>query len=169
MSPCRAENTAKIPLTPVAIGVRYGTNNATDKAGALDRVDVFASWRTPFAWEFTPGWDVGARLNASLGAMRGQGETGAIGTLVPTLAIGDTKNVFSFEAGVGVALLSRWEFGTVEDFGGPLQFILDLGLSFQVYKQFGLGYRFQHWSDGGIHGSDNRGVEMHMIEFSYRY
>lgn len=166
---CNAENTAKVPLSLIAIGARYGTNAATDKAGALDRVDVFWSWRSPFAWEFTPGWDIGARLNASVGALRGQGETGAIGTLVPTLAIGDTDNVFSFEAGVGAALLSKWEFGTVEDFGGPLQFILDLGLNFRVYKRFGLGYRFQHWSDGGIHGVDNRGVEMHMLEFSYRF
>jgi hypothetical protein len=166
---CSAENTAKIPLSLVATGIRYGTNAATDKAGALDRVDVFWSWRSPYAWEFTPGWDVGARLNASVGAMRGQGETGAVGTLVPTLAIGDTGDVFSFETGVGVALFSKWEYGTVEDFGGPLQFILDLGVNFRVYKRFGLGYRFQHWSDGGIHGANNRGVEMHMLEFSYRY
>lgn len=166
---CEAEDDTKIPLTPVSIGVRYGTNAATDKAGALDRLDVFWSWRTPFAWEFSRGWDVGARLNASLGALYGQGETGGVATLVPTLAIGDTGNVFSFEAGVGAALFTKWEFGTTEDFGGPMQFILDLGVNFRVYKHFGIGYRFQHWSDGGIHGSDNRGVEMHMLEFSYRY
>ena len=169
VSPCNAESTAKPPLSLVAIGARYGTNAVTDKAGALDRVDVFWSWRSPYAWEFTPGWDIGARLNASAGAIRGQGETGAVGTLVPTLAVGDTDNAFSFEAGVGAALFTKWEYGTVEDFGGPLQFILDLGVNFRVYKRFGLGYRFQHWSDGGIHGEDNRGVEMHMFEFSYRY
>ena len=169
ISASNAENTAKIPLTLVAIGARYGTNALTDKAGAMDRVDIFWSWRSPYAWEFTPGWDIGARLNASVGAIRGQGETGAVGTLVPTLAIGDTDNGFSFEAGVGVAMFSKWEYGTVEDFGGPLQFILDLGVNFRVYKRFGLGYRIQHWSDGGIHGVNNRGVEMHMFEFSYRY
>jgi len=169
ISASNAENTAKIPLTLVAIGARYGTNALTDKAGAMDRVDVFWSWRSPYAWEFTPGWDIGARLNASVGAIRGQGETGAVGTLVPTLAVGDTDNGFSFEAGVGVAMFSKWEYGTVEDFGGPLQFILDLGVNFRVTKRFGLGYRIQHWSDGGIYGGDNRGVEMHMLEFSYRY
>lgn len=169
INPCNADNTAKDLLSLIAIGARYGTNAATDKAGAMDRIDVFWSWRTPIAWEFTPGWDIGARLNASIGALNGQGETGAIGTLVPTLAIGDTGDVFSFEAGAGAALLSKSKFGTVEDFGGPLQFILDFGVNFRVYKRFGLGYRFQHWSDGGIHGADNRGVEMHMIEFSYRY
>ena len=168
-TPCRGENTAKVPLELIAIGARYGTNAATDKAGAMDRVDIFWSWRSPYAWEFTPGWDVGARMNASVGALRGQGETGAIGTLVPTLAIGDTDNGFSVEAGVGAALLSKWEFGDVEEFGGPLQFILDLGVNFRAYKRLGLGYRFQHWSDGGIHGVDNRGVEMHMLEFSYRF
>jgi hypothetical protein len=165
----RAENTAKGPLSLVAMGARVGTNDATNKEGGLDRIDVFWSWRSPYAWEFKPGWDIGARLNASVGAIRGQGETGAIGTFVPTLAVGDTDDVFSLEAGVGLALFSRWEYGTVEDFGGPLQFILDLGVNYRVYKRFGVGYRFQHWSDAGIHGTNNRGVEMHMLEFSYRY
>ena len=163
------DNPAKIPLDLVARGVRHGTNAATDKAGSLERVDVFWSWRLPYAWEFTPGWDIGVRLNTSVGAIRGQGETGAVGTLVPTLAIGDTDDVISFEGGVGAAMFSKWEYGTVEDFGGPLQFILDVGVNVRFYKRFGLGYRYQHWSDAGIHGKDNRGVEMHMLEFSYRY
>lgn len=167
--PCHAENTAKIPMKLIAIGARYGTNAATDKAGAMDRVDIFWSWRSPYAWEFTPGWDIGARMNASVGALRGQGETGAVGTLVPTLAIGDTGDGFSAEAGAGAALFTKWEFGDVEDFGGPFQFILDLGVTFRVYKRLSLGYRFQHWSDAGMHGPDNRGVEMHMLEFSYRF
>ncbi len=167
--PCSAENTARIPLSLVATGVRYGTNAATDKNGVLDRVDVFWSSRTPYAWEFTPGWDIGVRLNASVGAIYGQREAGAVGTLVPTLALGDTDNMLSFEAGAGVALFSKWEYGTADDFGGPLQIILELGVTYRVSKRFGVGYRIQHWSDAGIHGTDNRGVEMHLFEFSYRY
>jgi hypothetical protein len=165
---CNAENTEKEPLSLVAIGARYGTNAGSDRNGAVDRVDVFGSWRTPYAWEFTPGWDIGARLNASVGVIRSQGEFGAVGTFVPTLAIGDTGNVFSFELGAGAALFSKWEYGTVEDFGGPLQLVLDVGVNYRVYKRFGLGYRFQHWSDAGIYGA-KRGVDMHMLEFSYRY
>ena len=106
---CNAEDPAMGPLSLVAIGIRYGTNSGTHTRGDLDRIDAFGSWRTPYAWEFSPGWDVGARLNASVGAIRGQGETGAVGTLVPTLAIGDTGNVFSFELGVGAALFSKWD------------------------------------------------------------
>jgi hypothetical protein len=176
ISPCKAEraavvpnNPAKVPLKLIAVGARYATNVLTDKEGALERVDAFWSWRSPYAWEFASGWDVSARMNASVGAIRGQGETGGIGTLVPTLAIGDTDNFFTVEGGVGVALFTKWEYADVEDFGGPLQFILDVGFNFRVYKRFGLGYRFQHWSDAGIHGPDNRGVEMHMLEFSYRF
>ena len=160
--------TASVPMERIALGARVGPNAATDKAGAVIRVDVGWSWRSPYALEFKPGWDVSARINASVGAIRGQGETGGVGTLVPTLAIGDTGNQFSFEAGVGLALFTKWEYGDVEDFGGPLQFILDVGVNFRAYKRLGLGYRFQHWSDAGIHGSDNRGVDMHMFEFSYR-
>jgi hypothetical protein len=155
-------------LRPVAIGIRYGTNAGTDRNSSLDRVDVFGSWRTPYAWELTPGWEIGARLNASVGAMRGQQQLSAVGTLVPTLAIADTGNVFSFEIGAGGALFSQWEYGTVEDFGGPFQFVLDIGVNFRVYKQFGVGYRYQHWSDAGIYGA-KRGVDMNMLELSYRY
>ncbi len=166
---CRAENTAEAPLSLVAVGARFGTNSETDKEGSIDRVDVFWNWRTPYAWEFTPGWDIGARLEASIGALRAQGQNGGVATFVPRLAIGDTGNVFSFNGGVGIALFSKWEYGTVEDFGGPLQFILDAGVNFRVYKRLGVGYRFQHWSDGAIYGSDNRGVDMHMLELSYRF
>lgn len=167
---CHAEEDAeKNFLSLVAIGGRFGTNSGTDKDGSLDRVDVFWNWRTPWAWEFTEGWDVGARLEASIGALRGQGQTGAMGTFVPRLAIGDTDNVVTFDGGVGLALFSRWQFGTVEDFGGPLQFILDAGLNFRVYERLGVGYRFQHWSDGSFWGTDNRGVDMHMLEFTYRF
>ena len=164
-----ADDLAHYPVELITSGVRYGTNNYTDKKGAMDRLDYFWSWRTPWAWEFTPGWDIGWRLNGSMGALSGQGEVGAMGTLVPTIAIGDTDNWFVAEAGAGAALLSRWEYGDVEDFGGPLQFILDVGFSFRVWKHLGLGYRFQHWSDAGIHGSDNRGVEVHLFEVSYRF
>ena len=173
LTPCQAQNPAqipdndaKVPLELIAVGFRWGTN---DKEGAMERADIFWSWRSPLAWEFTSGWDISGRLNASVGALHGQGETGAIGTLVPTIAIGTTDNFFAFEGGAGAALFSKWEFGGVEQFGGPLQWILEAGFNFRVYKRLGLGYRYTHWSDASIHGSDNRGVEMHMLEFSYRF
>ncbi len=53
----RAENAAKFSLGLVAMGARYGANAAASKAGALDRIDVLWSRRSPYAWEFTPGVD----------------------------------------------------------------------------------------------------------------
>ncbi len=52
---CDAENISKEPLSLVAIGARYGTNAGTDRNGIVERGDAFGSWRTPYAWEFTPG------------------------------------------------------------------------------------------------------------------
>ena len=46
----------------------------------------------------------------------------------------------------------------MEDFGGPLQFILDVGVNYRVYERFGLGYRYQHWSDAGIYGDQAQGA-----------
>lgn len=52
---CNAEDAASESMSLVAIGARYGTNAGTNERGAVDRVDVFGSWRTPYTWELTPG------------------------------------------------------------------------------------------------------------------
>ncbi|XKE46946.1 acyloxyacyl hydrolase [Halomonas organivorans] len=69
--------------------------------------------------------------------------------------------------GAGAALFSRHRFGE-QDFGGPFQFALTLGVGVPLYRHLGLGYRFLHYSDAGVNGSDTTGVDFHMIEFSYR-
>lgn len=33
----------------------------------------------------------------------------------------------------------------------------------------GLGYRFLHYSDAGINGSNTTGADFHMVEFTYRF
>lgn len=56
-----------------------------------------------------------------------------------------------------------------QDFGGPFQFALTLGIGVPVYKKPGVAYRFLHYSDAGLNGSDTTGADFHMNEISYRF
>ena len=63
--------------------------------------------------------------------------------------------------------MTRQRFGT-QDYGGPFQFAVTMGLTVPLYKKLGLGYRYMHYSDAAIYGPDTTGADLHMIEFSYR-
>ncbi|MHB1397870.1 MAG: acyloxyacyl hydrolase [Trichloromonadaceae bacterium] len=114
------------------------------------------------------GWGVGTRLMGSAGVLRGAGETALVASLIPMLAFGSQDGRFTLDMGAGGALLSRDRFGT-QDYGGPFQFALTLGAGFPLYQRLGVGYRFLHYSDAAIHGSNNTGADFHMIEFIYRF
>lgn len=73
----------------------------------------------------------------------------------------------TLDLGAGGALFSKYRFGT-QDYGGPFQFALTLGLRMPLYKKLGVGYRFMHYSDASINGPDTIGADFHMIEFIYR-
>ena len=129
--------------------------------------DLAANFGLPWQRYSESGWGVGTRLMASVGVIHGGGETGLVGSLIPGFAFGSEDARFFLDMGAGFALLSRHKYGT-QDFGGPFQFALTIGAGFPLYKKLGLGYRFLHYSDGGVHGGDTIGADFHMIEFSYR-
>ena len=129
--------------------------------------DVAANFGLPWKSYSTSGWGVGTRLMASAGILRGAGETALVASVIPELTLGSEDGRFILDLGVGGALFSRHRFGT-QDFGGPFQFALTLGIGVPLYKKLGLGYRFLHYSDAAVYGSDTTGADFHMIEFSYR-
>ena len=128
--------------------------------------DFSANFRLPWKRELDSDWELSTRLLTSAGILRGAGESGLVVSVIPGLAIGKKDRGFSVDAGAGAAYLSKYQFGT-QDYGGPFQFALTVGAGLPVYKNFGLGYRFVHYSDAGIHGPDSIGADFHMIEFSY--
>jgi len=130
--------------------------------------DVVASFGLP--WErYSPSdWGVGTRLMASAGALRGAGSTAFAVSLIPVLAFGSRDGRYTLDLGIGGALLSKHRFGT-QDFGGPFQFALTLGVGVPLYERLGVGYRFLHYSDAGTNGSHTTGVDFHMIELIYRF
>jgi hypothetical protein len=129
--------------------------------------DVAANFGLPWKSYSTSGWGLGTRLMASAGILRGSGKTALVASLIPELTLGSVDGRFTLDLGAGGALFSRHRFGT-QDFGGPFQFALTLGVGVPLYKKLGLGYRFLHYSDAGVNGHHTTGADFHMIEFSYR-
>jgi len=101
------------------------------------------------------------------GLLTGAGDSGFAGTIVPLLAFGPRDSILALDAGVGVAILSRYKFGE-QNFGGAFQFALTFGVRVPVYRGFGIGYRLAHMSDAEIY-PDGTGVDMHMLELTYTF
>ena len=129
--------------------------------------DLSANYRLPWREYSESGWGWGTRLMASGGLLRGAGENALIVSLIPEFTLGSEDQRYILDVGVGGALFSRYEFGT-QDYGGPFQFALTFGAAVPLYKKIGIGYRFLHYSDAGLNGSDTTGADFHMVEISYR-
>lgn len=165
--PSRAES-----LRLLSAAIRASVSEATvlgdDAPEEFEALDAAVSFVLPWGRYSSSGWGAGTRLMASAGALRGAGETGLVVSLIPVLAFGSQDGRFTLDLGIGAALFSQHRFGT-QDYGGPLQFAITLGLGVPLYKRLGLGYRFQHYSDAGLYGSHTTGADLHMVEFSCRF
>ncbi len=151
-----------------SVGVRYGTNDGIDKKTDLRRYEVFGVINLPWSRQITSIIDLDTRLTASAGLLDGEGDEGFIGTLSPGICFTDSGKRFYLELTGGIAIISDYRLGD-EDFGGPLQFTFGGGIGVRLFNHLGLGYRIQHYSDAGLFGSDNRGVDWQLFEISYRY
>ena len=151
--------------TPIMnVGIRAGITGASvigeEQRQSFGELDAVAQVALPWRWYSESGWGAGTRLLFSVGALNGAGETGFITSLVPLLSLGSRDGRFSLDAGVGGALLSHQHFGQ-QEFGGPFQVVATVGAGLPVYHHFGIGYRFQHYSDAGLYGPDSRGADFH--------
>lgn len=166
-SPSHAEDTRLM-----SVGIRGGFTGASvlgeEQQETFREYDAVATVGLPWGWYSQSGWGVGTRLLASAGVLQETGATGLIGSLVPALAFGSQDGRYAVDIGFGGALLSMHHFGK-QNFGGPFQVVATVGVSIPLYERFGAGYRFQHYSDAGLYGSDSRGADFHMIELTYRY
>lgn len=165
--PSRAED-----LHPLSIGVRARVGGervlGEEQPEAFREYDAVASIRLPWERYYPSGWGVGTRLLASAGVLQGAGNTAFVFSLIPVLAVGSQDGRFVLDLGAGGALLSRHTFEK-QDYGGHFQFALTVGVGVPLYGRFGVGYRFLHYSDAGIHGTHTIGADFHMVEFIYRF
>ena len=134
----------------------------------FEEYDLSANLALPWEHYSASGWGMGTRLMASAGLLRGAGEEALVVSLIPEVTLGSDDGRFLLDLGAGAALFSRHRFGS-QDYGGPFQFALTVGLGIPFYQQWGVGYRFLHYSDAAVNGSDTTGADFHMIEFRYRF
>jgi len=165
-----ASHAADFELLSVGVRARVGEKRVLGEVQpeSFRAYDLTTSVRTPWEMEFAPGWGVGVRLLASAGVLQGAGETALVTSLIPVLAIGTQDRRFTVDLGAGFALMSRHRYAQ-QDFGGPLQAALTLGVGVPLYRRVGVGYRFMHYSDGGAYGEHTIGADFHMIELVYRF
>lgn len=132
------------------------------------QLDISANFALPWLRHTFSAFDVNSRLMTSAGVFRGADKNALVLLVVPKVNIEHVDNGFSLDLGAGGAVLSRHRFDT-QDFGGPFQFALTLGVSIPVYRNIGIGYRFLHYSDAGINGSDTTGADLHMVELFWNF
>jgi hypothetical protein len=156
----------------VSAGVRARVSSddvlGKDQPEAFYEYDVWAAFRLPWQAYGKSGWGVGTRLMTSAGYLEGAGSGALVLSVIPLVALGSKDARFTVDVGAGLAVLSRTEFAE-QDFGGPVQGALTFGVGIPIYRRFGVGYRYMHYSDWGVYGPDTIGADLHMIELSYRF
>ena len=152
--------------------VEYGNGDAADMA----RVGM--SWNWDRQW-FTGGdWLVTGYWEASLGSWRGRSAAGNNQTvtdasITPVFRL-QQKNPGEFapyaEAAIGFHLITPTFIYANRNFGSAFQFgdHIGVGARFGDRRQFDLGYRFQHLSNGGIK-KPNQGINFNQIRFAYHF
>lgn len=165
--PCQAEG-----IHLESLGIRGGVSGNSPigekESENFQEYDVMANWLMPWDWYSRSGWGVATRVMTSMGGLKSNGDTSFIATLVPGFIFGKKDGWLSLEVGGGGGLLSQYQFAT-QNMGGTFQFVWDMALRADVYKGIGVGYWFHHLSDASLYGSDAHGVDLHMIELSYRF
>ncbi|GJL55164.1 MAG: hypothetical protein NPIRA02_22960 [Nitrospirales bacterium] len=155
------------------IGIRGGFNAEyvaippTEKEN-FEHFDIFGAMRFPKQYYYESGWEIYFRMNGSLGALRGDGDLGFIGTISPGIVFWYPDWKMSINGGPGLAYVSREKYGR-QDLGGPIQIVGQGGLTYYVTDHVGIGWRFHHISDAGMWGSDNRGVDVNLFELTYKF
>lgn len=154
-------------------GIRLQIGEKSHVIGALQpesfhETDVDAVFSLPWERTFESGWKARARLVTHAGILRGQNESALVVAAIPTLTLGTQNGSFLIDTGLGLGYLSRHRFA-LQDFGGPLQFALTLGIEVPLFQNIAAGYRFMHYSDAGFYAPGTIGADMHMVEMLYRF
>jgi len=157
----------------ISVGIRGGFN--LDPGGIppgekedFQQYDVFGILGFPGSWEWPRGWEGRYLWYGSAGVIKAAGDKGFIATFGPGLSFTKWEWNLTLEFGTGGVFVGDETFGK-QDFGGPLQILGHGGISYAFPAHITLGWRFQHFSDAAIYGTDNRGVDFHFLELRYRF
>ena len=153
------------------IGVRAGIS-ATTKTEYFHKYELYATYGLPWSLRADSGFGIALQMDTSIGALHAGGETGLIGSLGPEFVIDKGGKGLAFKLGANIAGLSRYRYGNVV-LNGHLIFLGHVGMLYRFDSGPGIGYQFQHLSNGGLsvggQGDGNTGVDLHMIDLSWNF
>ncbi len=162
-------------LELLSAGIRGGINfpnGAVLPPGEKHHFSVFEGFAYigfPGAWEWPTGWEARYRWIFSAGLLRGAGDSGFYSTTGPSVAFTYWPWRISLDFGTGAAYVADQKYGR-QDFGGPVQIVGNGGLHYHFPgDRYVFGWRFHHFSDAGIYGNNNRGIDFHILELGYQF
>ena len=149
------------------VGIRAGIS-ATNKHEYFHQYEAFTAYRLPWDWRADSGWGLDLQLNTAAGILTGGGKNGFIGSIGPGLTLDKTGSGLALDLGPNFVIMSRRVFGE-QDFSGIVQYMAHIGITYRFPGGMGIGYRFQHMSNGNIYGYANPGLDLHMVGVSWHF
>jgi hypothetical protein len=148
-------------------GIRGGWM-ATSREEYFHQYEIFATYGLPWSIRADSGWGIAMQLNGAAGALRAAETTGFIGAIGPGIIFDKAGGKgIAIELGGDLNVLSRYKFGTV-DLNGHVLWDGHMGVIYRFAAPGpGIGYRFQHMSNGGLNGNRNTGLDLHMITVNW--
>lgn len=122
--------------------------------------------------ELVRPYGLASQIEGSVGLLRGRkaGATSGflVGGVMPVIrrywALDGVQSKYFFEAGIGVNLFSGQRINSATRAGTLFQFgeVLGFGITLGDKGKVEMGYRLQHFSNGGI-TNENPGVDLHLL------
>jgi hypothetical protein len=140
-------------------GLRIGVD--TESSVNLSSYELYGTSESLWSWELTENLNADLQLETAIGVLTGEGETAAYVRFAPVLEVSADDFPVSFILSSGPTLYSQATFDQY-DLGGNIHFTSSIGLNWNTYENWTLGYRFQHTSNANLR-DPNPGLEMHTL------
>lgn len=148
-----------------AAGLRAGISDKRNDE-FFSKYEAYANFGLPWKWSSESGWIFGTFIGINVGMVVCE-DNAFVGSIGPGIYLFTPAKRVALSAGIYPTYIGRSKFGA-EDFGETFQFTSAFGVNLNFYRNWTLGYRFQHMSNAGIF-NENPGLNTHMLEMGYRF
>ncbi len=148
------------------IGIYFG-KSITLEPNDFKSVELLLYYSYPWKSKVIPGFILSTRTVGSIGVLNQEGDSELLTTFSQLIVLTNSSENIAFDIGGGFALLGNDQIGD-HFFGTLFQFNYNVGVTLvRLYKDFSLGYRLFHISDGGLEGG--HGLNRHVLELRYEF
>jgi hypothetical protein len=147
------------------IGLRVGIDG--ENRVEVNSYELIANLDSPWSWAPNDHFEVDLGVEFGLGALDGEGETGLLVHVGPSVEVEFANFPLEFVLSSGPAMLSEHRFDNL-DLGGSFQFMSAVGFDYDFSEVWTLGYRYLHISNAGLH-RENPGMNLHALNLAYAF